>query len=86
MYAIMVYGNNGGNKYDMWWDDLKTDLRPDDNYEINNDPSSAYNISHAPNIPLWQISGSGLQFNEDWYEIYRQLKFRINNIGNLRFC
>jgi len=70
MYAIMVYGNNGGNEYDMWWDDLKTDLRSDDNYELNNDPSSAYDISFAQNKSLWEMDGLALQFDEDWYEIY----------------
>ena len=70
MYAIMVYGNNWGNEYDMWWDDLKTDLRSDDNYELNNDPSSSYDISFAQNKSLWEVNGLALQFDEDWYEIY----------------
>jgi len=70
MYGIIVYGNNWGNEYDMWWDDLKTDLRSDDNYELNNDPSSAYDISLAQNKSLWEMNGLALQFDEDWYEIY----------------
>lgn len=70
MYAIMVYGNNWANEYDMWWDDLKTDLRSDDNYELNNDPSSSYDISYAQNKSLWEMNGLALQFDEDWYEIY----------------
>ncbi|MBA7554060.1 hypothetical protein ES705_46672 [subsurface metagenome] len=70
MYFLLIYGDNMGNEYNLWWDDHKTDLRSDDNYEINNDPSSAYDISYAQEISLWEINGLALQFDEDWYEIY----------------
>jgi len=53
----------------MWWDDIRT-LWSDDNYEVNDDPLSAYNISYIPGISLWEYNGLALQFNEDWYEIY----------------
>ncbi|MFX0081048.1 MAG: T9SS type A sorting domain-containing protein [Candidatus Hodarchaeota archaeon] len=69
-YAILVYGYDWGNEYDMWWDDLRTDLRSDDNYELNNNPSSAYDISYSPEISLWELNGLALQYDEDWYEIY----------------
>jgi hypothetical protein len=68
-YFVEVYGDSWRNEYDMWWDDLKTDMRSDDNYEINNAPLSAYNISHIPGLHLWGYNGLGLQFDEDWYEI-----------------
>ncbi len=70
MHFLLIYGDNMGNEYNLWWDDHKTDLRSDDNYEINNDPSSAYDISYAQEISLWEINGLALQFDEDWYEIY----------------
>jgi len=70
MHFLLIYGDNMGNEYNLWWDDHKTDLRSDDNYEINNDPSSAYDISFAQNKSLWEMNGLALQFDEDWYEIY----------------
>lgn len=69
-YFIEIYGPGWRNEYDMWWDDLKTDIRSDDYYETNNGPSSAYNISYIPEISLWEFNGLALQFDEDWYEIY----------------
>jgi hypothetical protein len=76
-YAITGPGLNGV-EYDLWWDDIKTDLRPDDAYEHgynnntinNNDPSSAYDLSNDQHRSLWEINGLALQFDEDWYEIY----------------
>jgi len=68
-YFVEVYGASWGNEYDMWWDDIRT-LWSDDNYEVNDDPLSAYNISYIPGISLWEYNGLALQFNEDWYEIY----------------
>ncbi|MFW9782856.1 MAG: PPC domain-containing protein [Candidatus Heimdallarchaeota archaeon] len=70
IFLIKVWGDNSGNEYDLWWDDLKTDLRPDDNYEENDNILSAYDISNNKGQSLWGINGLALQFDEDWYEIY----------------
>jgi hypothetical protein len=71
IYILVVHGDNMWNKYDLWWDDLKTDLRPDDAYEMNNDHNSAYNLTNIRGKSLWDTPfGPGLQFDEDWYEIY----------------
>jgi len=66
-YFILIYGDNAGNEYDLWWDDAKY---KDDNYEINNWRSEAYNLSNHENIWLDLINGHGIQFENDWYEIY----------------
>ncbi|MFX0029855.1 MAG: hypothetical protein ACFE8B_11635, partial [Candidatus Hermodarchaeota archaeon] len=70
IFAIHVYGDNMRNKYDMWWDDLRSDFRPDDNYEVNNDALSAFDLSFYENISLWEINGLALQYDQDWYKIY----------------
>ncbi|MFW9824070.1 MAG: PPC domain-containing protein [Candidatus Thorarchaeota archaeon] len=69
-YFLLVQGENLGNEYDLWWDDVKTDLRSDDYYEMNNNASSAYDLSSHEYPSLWEINGLGLQFNEDWYRIH----------------
>ena len=59
-----------GNEYNLWWDDVKSDLRSDDAYELpNNDLPSAYDLSNHERKTLWGISGLALQFDEDWYKI-----------------
>jgi hypothetical protein len=69
-YFLLIQGHNMGNEYNLWWDDVKSDLRSDDAYELpNNDLSSAYDLSNEEGKNLWGISGLGLQFNEDWYKI-----------------
>ncbi|MBY8985229.1 MAG: PPC domain-containing protein [Candidatus Lokiarchaeota archaeon] len=70
IYFLLIQGDNLGNEYDLWWDDVKTDLRSDDAYELNNDLSSAFDLVSKPRISLWDIDGLALQFDEDWYEIY----------------
>ena len=70
LFAIHIYGDNMRNKYDMWWDDLRTDWRSDDNYEMNNDAMTAYDISFLENVSIWSWDGLGLQYDQDWYEIY----------------
>ena len=67
---MVIYGENKGNDYDLWWDDIKTDMRPDDYYEMNNNLIFAYDLTSHKSIPLTTINGSGLQYDEDWYEIY----------------
>lgn len=72
IFYVLVYGDNARNEYDLWWDDLRTDFRPDDAYEMNNNISSAYDL-HSQNTPLWQSPpnmGLGLQYDNDWYEIH----------------
>ena len=70
IFAVRVYGDDMRNKYDMWWDDIRNDTRSDDNYEINNDAISAYDISWALNMSLWGIDGLAIQYDQDWYEVY----------------
>lgn len=73
IFHVLVHGDNARNEYDLWWDDLRTDFRPDDAYEMNNNISSAYDLSYSQNISLWQTPpnmGLGLQYDNDWYEIH----------------
>jgi len=69
IYLILVHGDNARNEYDLWWDDLRTDFRSDDAYEMNNDISSAYDFSNSQNMSLWHNMGLGLQYDNDWYKI-----------------
>jgi hypothetical protein len=69
IYFLLIQGNNMGNQYNLWWDDVKTDLRTDDFYELNNNYSSTYDLSNDEYRSLWEINGLALQFNEDWYKI-----------------
>jgi hypothetical protein len=67
-YYIRVYGHNAGNLYNLWWDDL---IRPsDDNYEENDADTTAYDLTANENIWLSTIDGNGIQYDDDWYEIY----------------
>jgi hypothetical protein len=74
-YYIHIYGDHNRMEYDLWWDDLRTDFRPDDNYEDNDDPTNAYDLSLFGGLsiesatPLGHISGLGLQYDNDWYQI-----------------
>ncbi|MHA2006334.1 MAG: PPC domain-containing protein [Promethearchaeota archaeon] len=70
IYLIKVYGEDMGNEYDLWWDDYRTDFRPDDWYEENDNPFTAYDLSANSRKPLWRESGMGLQYDEDWYQIF----------------
>ncbi len=69
IYFIQVYGDNSGIRYDLWWDDLRTDNRPDDYYEENDDPTTAYDLSNYENKDLSGIHELGLQYDNDWYKI-----------------
>ncbi|TFF97567.1 MAG: hypothetical protein EU547_03990 [Promethearchaeota archaeon] len=42
----------------------------DDNYEPNNDLSSAYDISSYGNVWLSTLNGNGIQCDDDWYKIF----------------
>ncbi|MFX1329523.1 MAG: hypothetical protein ACFE91_15455 [Promethearchaeota archaeon] len=67
-YFIQISGDNSGIEYDLWWDDLRTDFRSDDYYEENDNHSSAYYLQE--NIWLSDINYYGLQYDDDWYEIF----------------
>ncbi|MFX1478438.1 MAG: pre-peptidase C-terminal domain-containing protein [Promethearchaeota archaeon] len=67
-YYLYIYGPNAGNQYDLWWDDLYP--IPDDNYEQNDDYSTAYDLSAYEDTWLSTIDGLGIQADDDWYEIY----------------
>jgi len=69
IYFIRVYGDNSGIEYNLWWDDLRTDTRLDDNYEENDDPTTAYDLSQWEHTELRYVNGYGLQYDNDWYRI-----------------
>jgi len=68
-YFIFVFGDNAGNQYNLWWDDL---LAPwaDDNYEENDADTTAYDLTMDEQTWLNTIDGYGMQYDYDWYEIY----------------
>ncbi len=68
-YFIQIFGSGSKIEYDLWWDDIRTDFRPDDDYEENDDPMTAYDLSFYEGTPLWHISGWALQYDDDWYRI-----------------
>ena len=68
LYFVQIHGYFNGNEYNLWWDDLRTDFRSDDNYEENDDSTSAYYLSEQ-HKSLWNIQGLALQYDNDWYEI-----------------
>ncbi|MFX1588867.1 MAG: PPC domain-containing protein [Promethearchaeota archaeon] len=69
-YYIQIYGDNVDMEYDLWWDDLRTDFRPDDDFEENDDPSTAFDLSDYENTQLFLIFGlPALQYDDDWYQI-----------------
>jgi len=66
-YYILVYGDYGGNTYDLWWDDLPTG---DDRYEENDVYTSAYDLSSYENTWLSGMTyGLGVQSDYDYYQI-----------------
>jgi len=69
IYFIQVWGNDSQMEYDLWWDDLRTDTRDDDNYEENDDPLSAYDLSSHQDEDLFWDNGSAIQRDNDWYKI-----------------
>ncbi|MFX1418429.1 MAG: hypothetical protein ACFE9N_05860 [Promethearchaeota archaeon] len=77
-YLIQIHGAFMGNEYDLWWDDLRTDFRSDDNYEDNDIPSNAYDLSSEIEYrdmygirgkSLGHINDIGIQADNDWYKI-----------------
>ncbi|MFX0021401.1 MAG: hypothetical protein ACFE9S_03690 [Candidatus Hermodarchaeota archaeon] len=77
-YLIRIFGDFMGNEYDLWWDDIRTDFRSDDNYEDNDNPLNAYDLtffSHRDEYGIWgtplrHINDIGIQSDNDWYKIY----------------
>ena len=63
-YYIRLGGVEAGNTYDLEWSVL-----PDDSYEENDDLANAYDLSAFRRGPLSMINGSGIQADEDWYQI-----------------
>jgi len=76
-YLIKISGADMKNEYDLWWDDLRTDFRSDDNYEENDLPSTAYDLTYESNRyehGIWgkwlrHINNIGIQSDNDWYKI-----------------
>ncbi len=68
-YYLNVYpflgAQNAGNTYDLWWGTFAED----DNYEPNNTPDTAYNMTSQEQVWLSSIDGLGIANHEDWYEI-----------------
>ncbi|MFX1503727.1 MAG: clostripain-related cysteine peptidase, partial [Promethearchaeota archaeon] len=67
-YYLCIYLEDAGNEYDLWWDD--TIPPSDDNYEENDDYTTAYDLSAYEDTWLSSIDGPGVQYDQDWYEIY----------------
>ncbi|MFO7889180.1 MAG: carboxypeptidase regulatory-like domain-containing protein [bacterium] len=59
---------NGDDDYLYFY--LQEEIIQDDNYEENDDYTTAYNLSSYEGTWLSSINGSGVQLDEDWYEIY----------------
>ena len=69
VYLLQVSGDYTGLEYNMWYDDKRTEDLLDDNYEENDDPTTAYDLSYHEHDELWDIDGFAEQFDNDWYKI-----------------
>ncbi|MFX0146071.1 MAG: clostripain-related cysteine peptidase, partial [Candidatus Hodarchaeota archaeon] len=81
IYYLVIYGENAGNTYNLWWDDLISTSPTDDNYEPNDSYAQAYDLSAYENTWLSTIDGYGIQADDDWYEIYitaENLRLRVD--------
>ncbi len=67
-YYVKVFYGNGGNSYDLWWDDVSPSSG-DDAYEENDTLQTAYDISSKETVWLSNINGLGIQADSDWYKI-----------------
>ncbi len=65
-YYLNVYGPNNGSWYNLIWNPLEP--VSDDVYEKNDTPETAYEIP----LDTWlgEMSGTGIQADEDWYKVY----------------
>ncbi len=87
VYYIHIFGDLMGNKYDLAWDDLRTDFRAEDNFEDNDDASSAYDLTHEIQFQdqygiegrsLWQIDNNcGIQSDNDWFKFHLEPGFEF---------
>ncbi|MHA1987315.1 MAG: hypothetical protein ACW98D_11790 [Promethearchaeota archaeon] len=69
IYFIRVYFGNGGNEYNLWWDDIKT-RDWDDAFESNNAPSNATDIMPFKDDHLGIARVDfGVQYNNDYYSL-----------------
>ncbi|MFX1489015.1 MAG: pre-peptidase C-terminal domain-containing protein [Promethearchaeota archaeon] len=67
-YYLLIFGVSLGNTYDLLWNDKI--VPSDDNYEENDFNTQPYNLSLYEATWLSSINGSGVQLDQDWYEIY----------------
>ncbi|KKL92136.1 hypothetical protein LCGC14_1887710, partial [marine sediment metagenome] len=68
-YYILVFGDNSGNYYDLWWEDLSPGaVGGDDQYEENEVAAEAYDLTSYDGWWLTRIMGEGRQFDIDWYK------------------
>ncbi|KKN20284.1 hypothetical protein LCGC14_0937220, partial [marine sediment metagenome] len=68
-YYIRVFGNNSGGRYELSWQSTTfSSSYGDDAYEPNNFKGQAYYLS--PFAASWLPDGLGIQFDDDWYEVF----------------
>ena len=66
---IQVSGDNAGNEYDLWWNDIQSG--EDDAYEENDSRATAFWPGFNWNDAwLTAVEGVGIQRDEDWYRIH----------------
>ncbi|TXT62269.1 MAG: exported protein of unknown function [Promethearchaeota archaeon] len=70
VWYIRITGTNGGNSYDIYWDNVVSN--PQDNYEQNDDYSTAYDITSNEDLWLSRINGLGTNSpstgGDDWFK------------------
>ena len=64
-YALTVTGDRRGNFYNLLWDITFTE----DNYEVNNDLATAFDLTGFESRLLSKLDGVGIQRDADWYRI-----------------
>jgi hypothetical protein len=67
-HYLKVYYGNQGNQYDLSWQ-VSTPLL-DDPYEENDSRPFAHDLSYDEGSWLSELSGKGIQQDEDWFKIY----------------
>ncbi|MFW9828284.1 MAG: PPC domain-containing protein [Candidatus Thorarchaeota archaeon] len=77
-YLLQIHGDFMGNTYNLWWDDLRTDFRAEDNYEENDDALNAFDLTQYIDYqdqygimgrPLEYIMDNGIQSDNDWFKL-----------------
>jgi len=69
IYFIKVYGDYFGIEYDLWWDDIRT-VFSEDAYEENDNFINATDLSFREGQELEHYLGFGVQYDQDWFEIF----------------